>query len=67
MPWRLITLLLMQFFGTRDLGALTPADKLWLYKVVKSLHNGSKNAMMVSEDRNQYHVSLSVLLAMGSP
>ena len=37
----------MKFFGTRDLGALTPADKLWLYEVVKSLHNGFKNKLMV--------------------
>ena len=42
-----ITFLSMQFFGTRDLGALTPADKLWLYEVVKSLHNGFKNKLMV--------------------
>jgi hypothetical protein len=56
---------LMQFFGARNLGLLTPADKLWLEDVVKSLHNGSENAMMVSESRNQYHVWLSLLLAMG--
>jgi hypothetical protein len=55
----------MQFFGPENLGDLSPADKLWLYEVVKSLHNGSTNAMMVSEVRNQYHVPLSVLLAMG--
>ncbi len=64
-PCWLITFLLMQFFGARNLGALTPADKLWLEDVVKSLHNGSENAMMVSESRNQYHVWLSLLLAMG--
>ena len=62
-PCWLVTFLLMQFFGTRSLGGLSPADRLWLYKEVKSLHNGSKNAMMVSEVRNQYHVWLSVLLA----
>ena len=64
-PCWLVTFLLMQFFGTRSLGGLSPADRLWLYKEIKSLHNGSKNAMMVSEVRNQYHVWLSVLLAMG--
>jgi hypothetical protein len=64
-PCWLTTYLLMQFFGPENLGDLSPADKLWLYEVVKSLHNGSTNAMMVSEVRNQYHVPLSVLLAMG--
>jgi hypothetical protein len=29
-PCWLITFLLMQFFGARNLGALTPADQLWL-------------------------------------
>ena len=56
----------MQFFGTRDLGALTPADKLWLYEVVKSLHNGFKNKLMVDTSRSQWHVWLSLLLAMGT-
>ena len=65
-PRWLITVLLMQFFGTRDLGALTPVDKLWLYEVVKSLHNGFKNALMVDTSRSQWHVWLSLLLAMGT-
>jgi hypothetical protein len=64
-PCWLVTYLLMQFFGPKNLGDLSPADRLWLYEVVKSLHNGSTNAMMVSEVRNQYHIWLSVLLAMG--
>ncbi len=42
----------VQFFGTRSLGDLSPADKLWLYKAIKSLHNGFKNAMMVDASRN---------------
>ena len=53
LPCWLITFLLMQLFGTRNLGDLSPADKLWLYKVIKSLHNGFKNAMMVDMSRNQ--------------
>ena len=67
-PRWLITFLLMKFFGTPDLGALTPADKLWLpvYEVVKSLHNGFKNALMVDTSRSQWHVWLSLLLAMGT-
>ena len=64
-PCWLITFLLMQLFGTRNLGDLSPADKLWLYKVIKSLHNGFKNAMMVDTSRNQWHIWLSLLLAMG--
>ena len=56
MPCWLITFLLMQLFGTRNLGDLSPADKLWLYKVIKSLHNGFKNAMMVETSRNQWHI-----------
>jgi hypothetical protein len=68
-PCWLVTYLLMQFFGPENLGDLSadlsPADRLWLYEVVKSLHNGSTNAMMASEVRNQYHIWLSVLLAMG--
>jgi hypothetical protein len=43
----LITCLLMQFFGTRNLDDLSPADKLWLITAVKKLHNGVKNTMMV--------------------
>jgi hypothetical protein len=65
LPCWLITFLLMQLFGTRNLGDLSPADKLWLYKVIKSLHNGFKNAMMVDTSRNQWHIWLSLLLAMG--
>ena len=49
----LITCLLMQFFGTRNLGDLSPADKLWLITAVKKLHNGFKNTMMVDTSRNQ--------------
>ncbi len=64
-PCWLITFLLMHFFGTRDLGALTPVDKLWLYKVVKMLHNGFTNAMMVDTSHNQWHIWLTLLLAMG--
>ena len=60
----LITCLLMQFFGTRNLGDLSPADKLWLLTVVK-LHNGFKNIMMVDTSRNQWHIWLNLLLAMG--
>ena len=58
-PRWLITFLLMQFFGTRDFGALTPADKLWLYEVVKSLHNGFKNKLMV--DTSQPMACLALL------
>ena len=65
LPCWLITFLLMQLFGTRNLGDLSPADKLWLYKVIKKLHNGFKNAMMVDTSRNQWHIWLSLLLAMG--
>jgi hypothetical protein len=56
----------MQFFGTRNLGDLSPADKLWLLTVVKKLHNGFKNIMMVDTSRNQWHIWLNLLLAMGS-
>ena len=41
---------------------MSPADKLWLFK---SLHNGFTNAMMVDTSRSQWHVWLSLLLAMG--
>jgi hypothetical protein len=56
-PCWLITFLLMQFFGTRDLGALTPVDKLWLYKVVKMLHNGFTNAMMVDTSQSMAYLA----------
>ena len=65
MPCWLITFVAMQLFGTRKIGDLLPADKLWLSKVIKSLHNGFKNAMMVDTSRNQWHIWLSLLLAMG--
>ena len=61
----LITCLLMQFFGTRNLGDLSPADKLWLITTVKKLHNGFKSIMMVDTSRNQWHIWLNLLLAMG--
>ena len=51
----------------KDLGDLSPADRLWLIKVVQSLHNGFKNAMMVSTSSNQWHIRLTLLFAMGSP
>ena len=65
MPCWLITFVAMQLFGTRKIGDLSPADKLWLSKVLKSLHNGFKNAMMVDTSRNQWHIWLSLLFAMG--
>jgi hypothetical protein len=65
MPCWLITFVAMQLFGTRKIGDLSPADKLWLSKVIKSLHNGFKNAMMVDTSRNQWHIWLSLLFAMG--
>jgi hypothetical protein len=55
----------MQFFGTRNLGDLSPADKLWLITVVKELHNGFKNMMMVDTSRSQWHIWLNLLLATG--
>ena len=55
----------MQFFGKRNLGDLSPADKLWLITAVKKLHNGFKNIMMVDTSRNQWHIWLNLLLAMG--
>ena len=61
----LITCLLMQFFGERNLGDRSPADKLWLITVVKELHNGFKNMMMVDTSRNQWHIWLNLLLATG--
>ena len=66
-PCWLITLLMDQFYNTRNLGDLSPADRLWLFKVVKSLHNGFKNAMMVDTSSNQWHIWLTLLFAMGSP
>jgi hypothetical protein len=67
LPCLLITYLLMQLFGTRNLGDISPADKLRLYKVIRLLHNrdGFKNAMMVDTSRNQWHIWLDLLLAMG--
>ena len=44
----------MQLFGTRNIGDLSPADMLWVYKVIKKLHNGFKNAMLVDTSRNQW-------------
>jgi hypothetical protein len=60
---------ILQLFGSRDLGAHTGCQTSSGYKgrqvAAQRVTNGSKNAMMVSEDRSQYHVLLSVLLAMG--
>jgi hypothetical protein len=64
-PCWLTTFLMDQFFGKRNLGDLSPADKLWLITTVKKLHNGFKNTMMVDTSRNQWHVWLNLLLAMG--
>jgi hypothetical protein len=60
----LITLLKDQFYNTRNLGDLSPADRLWLIKVVKPLHNGFKNAMTVDTSSNQWHIWLTLLFAM---
>ena len=48
-----------------DVDDWTPADKLWLITAVKELHNGFKNMMMVDTSRNQWHIWLNLLLAMG--
>ena len=64
-PCWLITWMLMQFFGTRNLEQLDEAESYWLYDIVKKLHNSGKNAMLMSEVRNQRHVWLSILLGMG--
>ncbi len=42
----------LSLFGTRNIGDLSPADMLWLYQVIKKLHNGFKNAMLVDTSRN---------------
>ena len=55
----------LSLFGTRNIGDLSPADMLWLYQVIKKLHNGFKNIMMVDTSRNQWHIWLNLLLAMG--
>jgi hypothetical protein len=54
-----------QFFGRRNLGDVSPADRLWLMKEIKKLHNGFTNAMLVDTSRNQWHIWLNLLLAMG--
>jgi hypothetical protein len=64
-PCWLITWMLMQFFGRRGLLGLDEHESYWLYDIVKKLHNSTKNAMLMSEVRNQRHVWLSILLAMG--
>ena len=64
-PCWLITWMLMQFFGETDIEGLDEAESYWLYAIVKKLHNSGKNAMLMSEVRNQRHVWLSILLGMG--
>jgi hypothetical protein len=61
----IITWLMHQFFGRRNLGDVSPADRLWLMKEIKKLHNGFTNAMLVDTSRNQWHIWLNLLLAMG--
>jgi hypothetical protein len=61
----IITWLMHQFFGTRNLGDVSPADRLWLMQEIKKLHNGFKNAMLVDTSRNQWHIWLNLLIAMG--
>ncbi len=48
-PCWLVTWLLMQLFVPRRLGGLDDADALWLYGVVKRLHNSDLNARAMSE------------------
>jgi hypothetical protein len=64
-PCWLITWMLMQFFGETDIEGLDEEESYWLYGIVKKLHNSGKNAMLMSEVRNQRHVWLSILLGMG--
>jgi hypothetical protein len=64
-PCWLITWMLMQFFGETNIEGLDEAESYWLYDIVKKLHNSGKNAMLMSEVRNQRHVWLSILLGMG--
>ena len=59
------TWLLGQFSDDRNLEQLDEQDLYRLYDIVKTLHNSGKNAMAMSEARNQRHVPLSVLIAMG--
>ena len=44
---------------------LDEEESYWLYDIVKKLHNSGKNAMLMSEVRNQRHVWLSILLGVG--
>ena len=54
-----------QFSDDRNLEELDEQDLYRLYDIVKTLHNSDKNAMPMSEVRNQRHVPLSVLIATG--
>ena len=55
----------MQFFGETKIEGLDEEESYWLYGIVKRLHNSGKNAMLMSEVRNQRHVWLSILLGLG--
>jgi hypothetical protein len=61
----MMTWILNQFFGGRNLEQLDEQECYRLYDIVKKLHNSDKNAMAMSEVRNQRYVPISVLLGMG--
>jgi hypothetical protein len=56
---------LAQFYDDRNLEQLDEQERYRLYDIVKSLHNSGKNAMPMSEARNQRFVQLSELMATG--
>jgi hypothetical protein len=56
---------LAQFFDGRNLEQLDEQERYRLYDIVKSLHNSGKNAMPMSEARNQRFVQLSELIVTG--
>jgi hypothetical protein len=59
------TWVLAQFSDDRNLELLDEQDLYRLYAIVKSLLNSGKNAMPMSEVRNQRHALLSDLIATG--
>ena len=64
-PGWLVTWLVMQFFGSRRLEALDDADALWLYNVVRKLHNSDLNARLMSEVSRLRRMLPSVLPLRG--